>query len=168
MRQASYNLGKLVHAQARAMQDILGFGWTPAAEAPSTFPELQRAFVASQVSGRALPVSNENSSSIVYDNLDQNVAFRFWHDSTHVLLGCGFDLDSELTVAIAHLDVLRAYGLGPGSLEHALLHADTVGQAICVATAGAFPVDQACFVRTSLERGLGSAVRTVAGWEEPG
>jgi len=162
------NLGQVVHVQAQAMQHLLGFGWTGAADAPSTFPTLQRAFVASQASGCPLPVSNRNPGSTIYDDHDQNLALRFWHDATHVLLDCGFDLDSGLTVAVAHLDVLRAYGFGPESMEHALLHADTVGQAICVATAGALPEDQACFVRTSLERGLRPAVQTVAGWGEPG
>lgn len=168
VRQVSLNLGTVVLAQASAMHDVLGFGWIGRADAPSTFPALQRAFVASQASGCPLPVSNQNSGSTIYDDVEPNLAFRFWHDATHVLLDCGFDLDSELTVAVAHLDVLRAYGFGPGSMEHALLHADTVGQAICVATVGAFPEDQACSVRTSLERGLGPAVRTVAGWGEPG
>lgn len=162
------NLGTVVQAQARAMQAILGFGWIGRADAPSTFPELQRAFISSQVSGRPLPVSDQHAETVVYDTTDQNLAFRFWHDATHVLLGCAFDLDSELTVAVAHLDVLRAYGFGPASMEHALSHADTVGQTICVATAGAFPEDQACFVRTSLDRGLGTEVRAVAGRGRPG
>ena len=88
------------------------------------------------------------------------MAFRFWHDFTHVRLGRGFDLDGEVEVATSQLDVLDAAGFRPGSLEFELFHADTLGQTISGVATGDFPSNQLCFARLSIESSLTFAIRT--------
>jgi hypothetical protein len=157
---AHANLQRFVLIHAAAMRELAGFGWEAAADAPADYRSLLRAYARSRVTGSPLPVSDEHSEPSIYGGLDGNVAFRFWHDLTHVLLGRGFDLDGEVEVANAQLDVLHAAGFKPGTLEFELFHADTLGQTLCGAATGAFPRDQACFARVSLESSLTRAIQS--------
>lgn len=159
LQQGTVNLSSFVRGQARATAELVGFAWLPRPDAPSDYGSLRRAYLASRLTGEPLAVSDEHSEGTIYDGADTNYAFRFWHDVTHVRLGAGFDLDGELAVAVAHLDVLRAAGWGPGTLEYGLLHADTAGQTIFGAATGAFPEEQACFARMCITDSLASAIR---------
>lgn len=156
---ACTNLSQFMLVQASASAQLAGFGWEGSAAAPETHWGLLRAFVRCQVTGRPLPVSDRDCDRTIYGGRDGNLAFRFWHDVTHVRLARGFDLDSEIAVGNAQLDVLRAAGFPPGTLEYELLHADTVGQTICGAATGDFPADQTCFARLSLASSLELAIR---------
>jgi hypothetical protein len=156
---ASAYLSRFVRAQAAATSQLVGFGWVPSPTAPADFPSLQRAYWKSCLSGRPLSVSDQHCEGTIYAGRDANLAFRFWHDLTHVALEAGFDLDGELAVASAQLDVLQAAGRGPASLEYVMLHHDTIGQTICSAVAGDFPEEQACFVRRCITESLGQTVR---------
>lgn len=159
LAQAGTNLSRFVDSQARAFEALFGFGWIACREAPSDFTALRRAYLRSCLTGQPLPVSDEHSAETIYGQAASNYAFRFWHDVTHVRLGCGFDLDGEIAVATAHLDVLRAAGWGPGTIEHHLLRADTLGQLLCSVATGGFPDDQACFARLALATSIPEAVR---------
>jgi hypothetical protein len=145
------------------MAQIVGFGWKGDPHAPGDYRSLLRAYVRSQVSGQPLPVSDEHTEPTVYGSLEANLALRFWHDLTHVRLHQGFDLDGEIEVASAQLDVLAAAGFQPGSLEYELLHADTLGQTVCAVATGDFPKDQVCFARVSLGSSLTAAIRSELG-----
>lgn len=159
LAQAGANLSRFVDSQAKALEVLLGFRWIARRDAPGDFTTLRRAYVRSCLSGEPLPVSDEHSAETIYGQAASNHAFRFWHDVTHIRVGCGFDLDGEIAVATAHLDVLRAAGWGPGSLEYHLLHADTLGQVLCSVATGDFPDDQVCFARRALTTSVSEAVR---------
>jgi hypothetical protein len=158
LAQATANLSRFVHAQARASEELIGFGWKLSSDAPSEFTALRRAFIRSRLTGQPLPVSDAHSAETIFGP-SANYAFRFWHDVTHVRLNCGFDLDGEIEVATAHLDVLQAFGWGPGTLEHHLLHADTLGQVLCSVATGTFPDDQVCFARRVVTTSITEAIR---------
>lgn len=104
-------------------------------------------------------MSNLQCEPSIYLRVEANVAFRFWHDLTHLRLGRGFDVDGEIAVAQAHLAVLRAFGWREGSIEFELLHRDTLGQTLCNALTGGFPPDQWCFARLGIATTLGTAIR---------
>lgn len=156
---ARASLSRFVVVEASAVAQHVGFGWRGDPAAPADLRSLLRAYARSRATGLPLLVSDEHSETTIYGSIEANLAFRFWHDLTHVRLGRGFDLDGEIAVANAQLDVLRAGGLGPGSLEHELFHADTLGQTLCGAATGDFPRDQLCFARTSIEHSLRLAIR---------
>ena len=156
---ARTNLRRFVRIEATAMAQMVGFGWQGDPQAPADYRSLLRAYVRSQVSGHPLPVSNEHTEPSIYGSAEANLALRFWHDLTHVRLHQGFDLDGEIEVANAQLDVLSAAGFQPGSLEFELLHTDTLGQTVCAVATGDFPKDQVCFARLSLESSLTLAIR---------
>jgi hypothetical protein len=156
---ARTRLNRFVVAQARVMRDLAGFGWRGDPRAPGDYRSLTEASVRSQLSGAPLPVSDANSEHTIYGGRRGNLAFRFWHDLTHLRLGRGFDLDGEIEVANAQLEVVRAVGFGPGSLEFELLRADTLGQTVCSAATGDFPADQMCFVRLSVGSTMSLAIR---------
>jgi hypothetical protein len=145
------------------MAQIVGFGWRGDPQAPGDYGSLLRAYVRSQVGGHPLPVSSEHTEPSIYGSVEANLGFRFWHDLTHVRLHQGFDLDGEIEVATAQLDVLSAVGFPPGSLEYELLHDDTLGQTICATATGTFPKDQVCFARVSLQSSLTAAIRAELG-----
>jgi hypothetical protein len=153
------NLHRFVLIEASAMKQMVGFGWRGDPAAPADYRALLQAYIRSQLTGAPLPVSDEHIESTIYGDDEGNLAFRFWHDVTHVRLGRGFDLDGEIEVARAQLDVIEAAGFRPGSLEFELLHADTLGQTLCGAATGGFPADQTCFARLSLTSSLTWAIR---------
>jgi hypothetical protein len=156
---AKANLSRFIHIQARATARLVGFGWEPTDQAPADFLALRRAYLASSLTRRPLPVSSEHSDGTIYDDAETNYAFRFWHDVIHVRLACGFDLDSEVTVARAQLDVLAAAGWRAGSPEYELLRVDTLGQTICAVATGEFPRNQWCFARRGITTSIGTAIR---------
>jgi hypothetical protein len=153
------NLGQFVLVQATATQQLAGFGWRGGPDAPADYGGLLRAFLRSQTTGTPLPVSDRFDEPTIYGSRVANLAFRFWHDVTHVRLHRGFDLQGELDVAEAQLGVLRAAGFRSGSLEYELLHADTMGQTLCGTATGGFPQDQTCFARVAVTSSLALAIR---------
>jgi hypothetical protein len=157
---ARANLRRFVLIEAGATAQMVGFGWRGDPDAPVDHRSLLRAHARSLLTGEPLPVSDEHMERTIYVDGRGNLAFRFWHDITHLRLGHGFDLDGEIEVSRAHLDVMAAAGFPPGSLEFELLHADTLGQTLCGAATGRFPTDQICFARLSLTSTLALAIRT--------
>lgn len=140
--------------QADKMAEIVGFGYVPAPDAPSTFPALQEAFAHSVTTGTALPVSNEHTDSVVYVSRDANMAFRFVHDCAHIRLKLDFTARDEYELACWHLRRLEVDGFARDSLEWELLRADTLGQVLISAIARRFPDDQHSFGMTCVAEGF--------------
>lgn len=152
-------LSAFVEQRADLAADELGFGWTPAPDAPSTWPDLLDAFALSEDTGVPLPVSNQFCDNTVYLSPKTNMAFRFWHDSSHVRFGFSFELVDELELAGRHLTDLEKHGgVQRGSLPWRMLHADLVGQIYVMALARRFPVEQWPFVRSVFDLGFDRAV----------
>lgn len=70
----------------------------------------------------------------------------------------GFDADGETDVACFQLEVLRAAGFSHRSLEHRLLHADSLGQNLCLAMIGRYPTNQMRFALWCLSDGVDEAI----------
>ena len=136
----------------------LGFGWRPSMRAPSTLGELTAEFRACQISGLPLRVSSQHCDQTIYASPADNIAFRFVHDSRHVFLQAGFDLEPELLVAGCHVARLHHAGFTADSIESRLLYADTAGQALFLATTGVYVVDQLRFGLRCLVNGIKEAI----------
>lgn len=145
VNQARRRLTGWVFAAATAKARDCGFGWTPRPDAPSTYPDLCAAHSRSAESGASLPVSSENSTSVILTSSDANFAWRFVHDIAHVERGLSFSLPDEYELALWHLSELERDGFSTDSLEYAFLKADTLGQVIINAVARRFPADQELF-----------------------
>lgn len=156
--EAAAVLTNFVLIEADAMARLVGFGWQTTPDAPTDFADLCEAYTHSERTGEPLPVSSDHSHSTIYLTPEANVAFRFWHDVTHVRLDQCFDPYDELEVAKAQLQILKAKGWGPDTWVYRLLRSDTLGQTIFGARTGTFPVGQAAFARADLEKGLEHAV----------
>lgn len=159
---ARRNLTSFVTEQAEAAARRLGFGWRGSELAPDSFDNLQREHRSSEFSGLPLRVSSRFCERTIYDSPEANHAMRFWHDTSHVRLALAFTPDDEMELGCYHLGVLRANGFAADSLEHRLLHADTIGQTLCNVTIGQFPVDQLRFVETAVQVGVTGAIEDVA------
>jgi hypothetical protein len=162
---ARRNLTSFVTDQAEATARRLGFGWRGSELAPHSFVELQREHRSSELTGLPLRVSTRFCDRTIYTSPDGNRAMRFWHDTSHVRLGLTFTPDDEMELGCYHLEVLRAHGFAADSLEHRLLHADTIGQTLCNVTIGRFPIDQWRFAEIATRLGVASAIEDVAGRE---
>lgn len=136
----------------------IGFGWVGTKDAPSTYQQLRGAYQRSVATGEPLPVSNEHCRTAIFPLESDNVAFRFWHDVSHVRLGLSFSLGDELELALRHLTAIKQAGHHEDSPVHQLLSTDLFSQIACNAIAGRFPADQAVFVADCYQRGLWSAL----------
>ena len=108
--------------------------------------------------GAPLPVSDENTSAVIYRHPDVNLAFRYWHDCLHVLRGLDFTPPQELQLTMIQLGALEQAGWDPETLAWRLLHADLVGQVYLSAVGRRFPDNQREFVLNSLALGLEQAI----------
>lgn len=147
-------LADFVTDQAERAAKEIGFGWRGTPHAPSTYQQLRGAYVHSLDAGEPLPISNEHCESSVYPAPEANVAFRFWHDVSHVRRGLSFNLEDELELALWHLTELRGAGYDPQSPVHQLMEYDLVGQVLLMGLIGRFPLDQGRFVATCAQAGL--------------
>ena len=152
--QARERLGQFVHQQAAQAAADLDFGWVGSPDAPSTYPALQAAFTQAQLTGAPLPVSNLYCDDTIFLEPEDNIAFRFWHDTSHCRLGLSFALTDEWRLTMHHLAVLEAAGFDHGSDEYRLLRLDLIGQITLIGVAGRFPHNQGHFTRTCAEFGL--------------
>jgi hypothetical protein len=157
---ARINLSRFVHDQADKTADELGFGWVGVPDAPSTYQQLRGAFEHSKRTGELLPISNLFCDDTIYVEPADNIAFRFWHDTSHCRLGLSFALQDEWELSLWHLARLEEAGFSPASLEHQLFRVDALGQIILLALAGRFPFNQGDFVRTCGELGMDAGILT--------
>lgn len=152
---ARVEVAKFVRRTAKATAAQVGFGWVDVPDAPSTYQQLRGAYAASLTTGQPLPISSLNNDSSVFLKSEDNIAFRFWHDVSHVRLGLSFSLADEMELATWHLAQAERAGFGPNSLGYRLLEADHVGQVLMQALGGRFPFDQEAFVLTYAQHGVG-------------
>lgn len=155
---ARINLSRFVREQAQRAKDDLGFGWIGTPEAPSTYPQLRGAFAHAKATAEPLPVSNLYCDDTVFMEPGDNVAFRFWHDTSHCRLGLSFSLPDEWELTLFHLEQVERAGLGPQTREYQLLRLDLFGQIILLGIAGRFPLNQGEFTRTCAEIGLDAGI----------
>lgn len=158
-------LTDFVIEQADRTSRSIGFTWKPTADAPSRYDDLRAAFDRSQSTGDPLPISSQNNESLIYLTPSANVAFRFWHDVSHVNRRLTFDLVDELELALWHLSVLEAEGFRPVSVPWKMLHADLIGQAQLMALTRRFPHDQQRFVNSCLVDGFEQGLVDEARWD---
>lgn len=126
----SASLNRLVLAQASRIK------WHACDNAPETFEDLRRAFATLGY----IPVSTIGCETSIYGDARVNLAFRAWHDATHLEHGLGFNPNDE--VAVAHIQCASA-GI---ARDRALLWADIAGQVRYFEAFGEFPNDQKAFV----------------------
>ena len=155
---ATINLSTMFFGEASRLAEVEGFGWRACSDAPNTFEEVLEAYQRCKESGERYPVLNTGSQTSILVSQDVNHAFRFLHDMTHIRLELGFDTESEMYVAVEHLNLLRRAGYVVGSLEWHLLHADTIGQIVAGCVLGRFVIDQRAFDFDCVEHGLRRAI----------
>lgn len=146
LTQARANLSLFVLKRADRISKQVGFGYRDVANAPETYASLMQAWETSKRTRAPFPVWSGGSDKTIYTSIGANYAFRFWHDSLHALLGLDFTLLDEVTIGHMQADAV-AKEFGHGSLEHSLMHFDTVGQSLYAdRNSGEFPEDQLAFV----------------------
>ena len=155
---ARRRLSQFVRSEAWRTAGELGFGWRPACLAPSGLDALVEEFRACHGSGLPLRVLRDFSEETIYDRPATNWAFRYVHDTRHVWLSADFSTEAELAVASCHLARAKDEGLSPGSLEYALLLADTVGQTLYMARTHRFVVNQLGFALDCIRFDFDTAV----------
>ena len=131
----SDSLNRTVLAQASLVPYRIGIA------APSTYSELARRGM------RDLEISPLACEGTIYGNVATNIAFRAWHDATHIRHGLGFTLADELRVAAIQVSQVSC------PFDRALVWCDVAGQALYFARHGAFPRDQRAFVAHYLRNG---------------
>lgn len=152
---ARATLSSFVEERAHRTATENGFTWRPDSHGPDHYPDLLAAYRRSRSTGEPLPVSDQFCDDTVYLDPKTNMAFRYWHDVSHVRLGLSFDLVDELELANWHLAELERHtGQPPDSMAWHLLHADLVGQIYVMALVGRFPLNQGAFVIDCAVRGF--------------
>lgn len=149
-----WHLQQLVTTKAQLLSKEIGFDWVGSPLAPSTYQQLRGAYQHSVSTGYPLPVSNLFCERTIYLNPSDNVAFRFWHDASHVRLGLSFQLEDELELANWHLAEVKAAGYDEDTSVYRLLQHDLLGQVFLQGVIGRFPFDQEAFVATCMIQGL--------------
>ncbi|MDO9381068.1 MAG: hypothetical protein Q7T56_19660 [Nocardioidaceae bacterium] len=147
-------LHTFIAEKARETEIEVGFGWVGTAEAPSTYQQLRGAYAHSQATGDPLPVSNEHCESTIYVLRSDNMAFRYWHDVSHVRQGLSFRLEDELELAMWHLSQIEQVGYDESSSVYRLFEFDLVGQIFLMGLIGRFPLDQGAFVGVCNQQGM--------------
>lgn len=168
IEQARGNLSRWVVELAQETAEELGVRWRGTRIAPQTLDGVVAEFRAAMLTDLPVRVSNRFCEQTIYLSPADNVAFRFMHDSRHYFLRAGFETEPELLVASCHLARLRRAGYPPGSIEHRLLEADTIGQALFVARTGRFVSNQLRFGLRCLSRSLDEAIAEEAAAVELG
>ncbi|MCA4994228.1 hypothetical protein HWD35_05840 [Tsukamurella tyrosinosolvens] len=155
---ARKNLGDFITATVQATAEELGFGYIGTPDAPSTYQQLRAAYDRSASTGEPLPISDEYCLDTIYLSPEENVKFRFWHDTSHIARGLSFRLEDEWELALWHLEQLRLAGLGAGTLEYELFRIDVMGQVIVQALIQRFPHNQGLFTLHSLDVGMDAGI----------
>jgi len=122
-------------------------GFAVSAIAPSTFEELNTAFIWAERGGQ-YPVWSGGSEATIFGDREVNYAFRAWHDWTHWRGQHAFTWEGEIATARDQIGHIRAlYGHGKVADDMcALIWAEVVGQLHHQSLHGEFPVDQRAFV----------------------
>ena len=155
---ARINLSEFVTGLADETAAEFGVSWRGSPCAPATLAGITAEFRTAVMTGLPVRVSSLFCNSTIYIRPEDNVAFRFVHDSRHYFLQAGFETESELLVASCHLSRLQLAGFGPDSIEFRLLYADTVGQVVFLAETGQFMINQLRFALRCVDGPLQDAI----------
>ncbi|WP_434615629.1 hypothetical protein [Arthrobacter sp. A5] len=155
---AQKRLSDYVIDQAHKIEGRLYFGWEPANDAPEKYKDLCEAFAASQKNGRPLPVSNENSSSVVFGSPEVNMAYRYVHDVAHVEQGLSFSSPNEFELARWLMRRFERAGFSRNDLEWHLFEGDAVGQVMFYAVTKQYVGDQLQFALDCVRHGLNTGI----------
>ena len=121
--------------------ELLPEGFDSSDSAPETFEALQAHYDAT---GRIL-VWNGASDKTIFATPESNLAFRAWHDFTHLKHHTNFTLAGEAQTCDAQIDaMIETLGRWTWILAP-ILQAEIVGQALYEAKHGKFPVNQKAF-----------------------
>lgn len=155
---AQNRLSDWVMEDANRTERRLLFGWAPTHDAPNRYEDLVAAFWLSHKEGRPLPVSDENTSSVVFGSPDANMAYRYLHDVGHVEMELSFSSSDEYDLARWQMRRFERAGFSSADLEWHLLQADALGQVMYYALTKQYVLDQLQFaldcVRHVLSTGL--------------
>lgn len=155
---ARHNLTRHIHREAERIIQRAGFGWYATADAPSTYKDLKAAYVQCVERRQPLPVSDENSETVIWDQPQDNFIYRFVHDMSHVEMGLGFTPCDEFELAHRMLARLERSGYRSDSLEWQLYAADAVGQTMFYAITKRFVTDQLQYAVDVVAYGLDRAI----------
>ncbi|MGO2081770.1 hypothetical protein [Glutamicibacter arilaitensis] len=151
---AQKNLSTYVTLEASHIASRVGFAWEPIEGAPSTYKSLKSAYETSMRTKAPLPVSNENSSRVIFASPEGNFAYRYLHDMGHVEMGLSFNPVDEFELARRLMCRLERAGYGPDTLEWKLYQADAIGQVIHYALTKRYVGDQLQFALDCIRHGL--------------
>lgn len=156
--EARFELSQFVELMADQTRDRLGFRWAARPDAPNTWTALREAWQHSLSTGEALPVFDGANSSTIFTTPKANLAYRFWHDVTHLKRNRNFTNPHELDMASYHLLQAEKHGLERGSLPWRLLHADAVGQVLHWSVINEFVINQRVFILNYVQFGVEAAL----------
>lgn len=151
---AQKRLSDYVREDASRTEHRLLFDWTPAHNAPSGYKDLCEAFWLSHKEGRPLPVSDENTGSVVFGSPEVNMAYRYLHDVGHVEMGLSFSSPDEYDLARWQMRRFERAGFSEDDLEWRLLQADALGQVVYYALTKQYVLDQLQFALDCVCHGL--------------
>lgn len=155
---AQENLNTHVMLEASHVASRVGFDWHPTADAPNTYASLKAAYEVAMRSKSPLPVSNENSSRVIFANPAGNYAYRFMHDMGHVEMGLSFSSTDEFELARRLMCRIERVGYGPDTLEWKLYRADAIGQVMHYALTKRYVSDQLQFALDCVSHGLACGI----------
>jgi hypothetical protein len=105
-----------------------------------------------------LTIYNGNSDTSVYSDPQSNIRFRFIHDVVHLENNLGFSFDDEMKVAQVMFAELEAIGVKLSDIASRILTAETAGMNLYAMRHNSFPVNQAAFIDSCLNKGQNVAV----------
>lgn len=140
--------------RAARTRRALGFGWVGREEAPCTYQQLRGAFRHSEVTGEPLPVLSRFCDNTIFLTPKGNMAFRYWHDTSHIRLGLSFKAEDELELALWHLGELAKAGYAEDTGIYRLFAHDLFGNILLNNLAGRFPHDQGQFASDCAKYGV--------------
>jgi len=155
---AREELTAFVELMADKTEARAGIGWIGTPEAPNTWNALSRAWEDALLTGAPLPVSNTACENVILLTPAANVAYRFWHDVTHLERGRNFSNAHELDMANFHLWEAERHGVERGSLPWRLLYADAVGNVLHWAALRRFVSNQLVFIVNVVQYGMEAAL----------
>lgn len=149
-------LGYAVTQLACMTRERTGIDWRPSGDAPDNYEDLQHAYARAMhwpdTPFAILPVYAGAAEQTIFGTPEANYAFRYWHDTGHVLHGLDFTLAQETRLQTQYhgpeLAVFLHRVYGPSAdlkLIMALYRADTIGQLLYLHAHKRYPEDQRAF-----------------------
>ena len=133
--------------------------YEPHKDAPSTWPDLWSHWDSEVRWGKPLKVFDGASNFTIFDDPEDNYAFRAHHDWAHMMCRADFTPQGEdrsVEFQIAHIYGLFGREYDPVDLNKVarVLRAEVIGQGLYFAHHGIFPDDQKAFVTAYLNSPL--------------